>query len=230
MQTVKQLYRETYTGENVVTTLTYKDAQWTPEYEWVPNAITNIHTTSQAVIIGGGAHASWRHPEQGFDIAHLPRHKGGLFGTDRLQTYGTNKLFKEFAPDFLIIDDYEVDEIIETGYCNDNIVYAHANPILAHPGKFYLIPQDPSWNAGTIATYLACFDGHTKVYLLGFDGRQGDDLFYEKTMKIVFDLYPGVEFVRVAPTKDYYMPESWKYMVNLRQITFRDFVLEADIG
>jgi hypothetical protein len=230
MQTVKQLYRETYQGEHVVTVLTYKNATWLPEREWVPNAITNIHTTSQAVIIGGGSHASWRHEDQGFDISHLARHKGGLFGADRLQTYGTNKLFKEFSPDFLTIDDNEVDDILQSDYCDNNIVYAHANPILEHPGKFYLIPQDPSWNAGTIATYLACFDGHTKVFLLGFDGRQGDDVFYEKTMKIVFDLYPNVDFVRVAPTPEYYMPDSWKYNVNLRQITFREFVLEADIG
>jgi len=230
MQTIKQLYRESYKGEDVVTTLTYKNAQWTPEFEWIPNAITNIRTTSQAVVICASSKAEWRHEYQGFDINLLAIHKGGLFGADRLQTYGTNRLYKEFTPDFLIIDTKEVDEIVESGYCNDNIVYAHANPILDHPGKFYLIPQDPSWNAGTIAVYLACFDGHSKVFLMGFDGRQGDDVFYEKTLKLVFELYPNVDFVRVTPTSGYYMPESWKYQVNLRQITFREFVLEADIG
>jgi hypothetical protein len=230
MQTIKQLYRESYKGEDVVTTLTYKNAQWTPEYEWIPNAITNIYTTTQAIVIGGGSRASWRHEYEGFDIEHLARHKGGLFGSNKLQTYGTNRLYKEITPDFLVIDNKEVDGIIASGYCNDNIVYAHANPILDHPGKFYLIPQDPSWNAGTIATYLACFDGHTKIFLLGFDGKQGDDAFYEKTMKMVFDLYPEVDFVRVTPTPEYYMPETWKYNINLRQITFREFVIEADIG
>jgi hypothetical protein len=230
MQTIKKLYRESYTGEDVVTTLIYKNAQWTPEYEWIPNAITNIHTTSQAIVIGASSRAEWRHEYQGFDINLLATHKGGLFGADKLQTYGTNRLYKEFTSDFLIIDNKEVDEIIESGYCNDNIVYAHANPILDHPGIFYLIPQDPSWNAGTIAVYLACFDGHSKVYLMGFDGRQGDDTFYEKALKVVFELYPNVDFVRVTPTPEYYMPESWKFQVNLRQITFREFVLEADIG
>jgi hypothetical protein len=230
MQTVKQLYRESYTGEDVVTNLTYKNAQWTPEREWIPNTITNIRTTSQAIVIGASLKAEWRHEYQGFDINLLATHKGGLFGADRLQTYGTNQLYKEFTPDFLIIDTEEVAEIVESGYCNDNIVYAHANSILDHPGKFYLIPQDPSWNAGTIAVYLACFDGHSKVFLMGFDGRQGDDVFYEKTLKLVFELYPNVDFVRVTPTPEYYIPESWKYQVNLRQITFREFVIEADIG
>ena len=78
--------------------------------------------------------------------------------------------------------------------------------------------------------YLACFDGHKKIFFMGFDGRQGDDAFYDKTLKLVFDLYNQVDFVRVMPTVDYYMPESWKYVPNLRQITFRDFIIEADLG
>ena len=228
MQAIKQLYRENYTGESVVTNLTMKNGQWDFQREWIPNAITNIHTTSQAIIIGGGS--SWQHPTQGFDISHIARHKGGLYGVDKLQTYGTNGLYKKFKFDFLVIDDDHVNEILETDYCTDNIVYAHANAIIDNPGKFYLIPQDPSWNSGTIATYLACFDGHTKIFLLGFDGKHGEDLFYEKAMHQVFTLYPTVEFVRVCLTPEYYMPESWKYLVNLRQITFRDFVIEADIG
>ena len=92
------------------------------------------------------------------------------------------------------------------------------------------MPQGPAWNSGAIATYLAAFDGHKKVYMMGFDGRQGDDLFYEKTMGKVFDLYPEVDFVRVMPTEHFYTPESWKNYLNLRQIDFRSFVLEADIG
>ena len=64
---------------------------------------------------------------------------------------------------------------------------------------------------------------------MGFDGRQGDDVFYEKTLSIVFDLYSEVDFVRVMPTDTYYMPESWKYKVNLRQITFNNFIIEADL-
>jgi hypothetical protein len=49
-------------------------------------------------------------------------------------------------------------------------------------------------------------------------------------MKQVMDIYDDVDFVRVAPTKDFYMPESWKYQLNLRQISFKEFVIEADLG
>lgn len=228
MQTVKKLYRENYTGESVVTQLTYRDSEWVAESEWIPSGVENIYTTSQALIIGGGK--SWQEGQFEFDLSHIENHKGGLFGRNKLQTYGTNTLYKKFTPDFLVIDNDEAEELSQLEYCTENIVYAHATQILKYPGKFYLIPQDPSWNAGAIATYLACFDGHKKVFLMGFDGKQGEDAFYEKTMLTVFNLYPDVDFVRVAPTPYYYMPEAWKYVVNLRQVDFRGFVVEADIG
>jgi hypothetical protein len=228
MQTVKKLYRSTYTGEHVVTNATYANSKWTTNNEWVPSGVENIHTTTQALIIGGGS--SWQEGFSKFNLNHIKNHKGGLLGVNRLQTYGTNRLYKQYSPDFLIIDDNEADDIVTDGYFFNHIVYAHAPQILKYPGKFYLIPQDPSWNAGAVAAYMACFDGHKKVYLMGFDGQQGDDAFYEKAMLEVFKLYPDVEFIRVCPTPYYYMPESWKYAVNLRQVDFRGFVLEADIG
>ena len=45
----------------------------------------------------------------------------------------------------------------------------------------------------------------------------------------VFDLYSNVDFVRVMPMDSYRMPEPWKYILNLRQIDFRQFALEVDL-
>lgn len=228
MQQVKQLYRSNYTGENVTINIKYENSKWIPETEWIPSGVENTYTTSQALVIGNGP--SWQEGYWKFNLTHIKNHKGGLLGANRLQTYGTNQLYKKFTPDFLVVDDDEAREAVTSGYVNDHIVYAHATKILEYPGKFYLIPQDPNWNAGTVATYLACFDGHTKIFLMGFDGEEGNDAYYEKSMMSVFNTYPDVEFVRVCPTPYFYMPESWKYAVNLRQIDFRAFVLEADIG
>ena len=45
----------------------------------------------------------------------------------------------------------------------------------------------------------------------------------------VMNTYPDVQFVRVTYRPDYPMPEQWKYARNLRSLSYRDFVLEADI-
>lgn len=228
MQKIKKTYRDTYTGEEVITKLTYSGSAWEKETDFIPNTVTNIYTTTQALVIGGGQ--SWLDPQFGFDVTHIKNHKGGEFGRNRLQTYGTNSVYKLLPTDFLVIDDDKALELSLSPYARTNIVYAHASAILEYPGKFYLIPQDPSWNAGTIATYMACFDGHKKIFLLGFDGEQGADAFYTKTMEHVFNTYYDVDFVRVTPTPGYYMPEEWKYCVNVRQITMQQFVIEADLG
>lgn len=246
MQKIEKLYRDTYTGENVVTKLTYQAGNWDFEREEVPNQVTNNQISGRAIVFGNGE------SRKGLNMNAIAKHKGGLLASSALQTYGCNALYRDFTPNFLVANGSEaiVQEIAESGFTNNNIVYANASNILKYPGKFYLIPQDPSWNAGAIATYLACFDGHKTVYLAGFDGiddiTSGYNLytgtngyevpqygysedFFVKTMLEVFNTYNDVDFVRVTPTKDFRMPEAWKYVVNLRQITFREFVIEVDL-
>jgi hypothetical protein len=225
---IKRLYRENYFGEEVVTKLTYEGGQWQEERDWIMNQVSNTRTSSQAIVIGGGS--TWREGQFAFDTEHIKNHKGGLFAANKLQIYGANGIYDKIVPDFLIVDDDHADKVVADDITSECIVYAHAKAIIEYPGKFYLIPQDPPWNAGSVATYLACFDGHTKIFLMGFDGKEGDDFFYEQTMLQLFTIYSDVEFIRVAPTVDYYMPESWKYCPNVRQIDFRGFVYAADLG
>lgn len=225
---IKRLYRENYSGEEVVSKLTYEDGQWHEERDWIMNHVSNAKTSTQALVIGGGK--SWQEGQFEFDIAHVKKHKAGLFGINRLQTYGANGVYNKIVPDFLVVDDDHAEQAIRDDITRNTIVYAHARKIIEHPGKFYLIPQDPPWNSGTIATYMACFDGHNKVFLMGFDGKENQDTFYEKSMLQIFEMYNDVEFIRVAPTIGYYMPDSWLYCPNVRQIDFRQFVIEADLG
>lgn len=231
MQILKQLYRSSYSGENVVTQLTYENGEWTPETEAVQNSVFNTPTSSQAVAIASGATRS------NFELNFIATHKGGLFGADRLQSYGCNGLYKEFAPDFLIaVGDDHIEELAASDYPNDNIVYAHAQSVLQYPGKFYLIPQNIAYDAGAIAAYMACFDGHKKVFLLGYDSYVDDheshpnQTFFIKTLASVVKTYSDVDFVRVMPTTTYSCDTTLSSLINFRQITYRDFVLEADIG
>ena len=246
MQILKQIYRSGYGGENVVTSLTYVNQDWTPTTEFVPNGVFNTYTTTQAIAIGNGQ------SRLGFDLRHITNHKAGFGGADRLQSYGCNALYRDFTPDFLIaVGNKIVDEIAKSVYIRDNIVYAHGEHILAYPSKFYLIPQNVAFDAGSLAAYMACFDGHKKVFLLGYDNYDvyskvnnvykdtngyptGSDMqnsaFLSKSMQSVMTTYSDVEFVRVMPERTWWIPAEWSGLPNFRQINFRDFVLEADIG
>ena len=122
--------------------------------------------------------------------------------------------------------------------------------MLAHPNKFYLVPHDPYADAGTTAAYIACFDGHKKIFLLGFDGQEpanynnnvyADTNAYDSkttqvnpdkwhsNMKQLMQVYNDVDFVLVHKHKGYSIPNAWKGITNLRQLNHREFIIEADL-
>jgi len=227
MQKLKKIYRSSYAGEDIVSELVLANNEWEPQTEYVPNQVFNTHTTSQAIVIGNGP------SRQNFDLKLIERHRGGVLARDKLQSYACNLSFEEFSPDFLVTTDPEkVKYVAESGFCEDNIVYTNGQYVLQYPGKFYLVPQNPAYDAGSMAAYLACFDGHGKVFLMGFDrySTEVQDTFWVKTLASVMDTYEDVEFIRVCETKDYSCSVDLIRRPNFRQIDFRDFVLEADIG
>jgi len=247
MQKLKEIYRSNYAGETIVTDLTYQASSWEPTTEHIPNAVFNTHVTSQAVVIGNGE------SRLGFDLKHIARHQGGLLAADKLQSYGCNALYRDFTPDFLVATgDGIISEIAQSGYTAEHIVYTNAQYVLKYPSNFYIVPQNPTFDAGALAVYMACFDGHDKIFLLGYDSYHGEGImnnvykdspgylastvvedksvFWAKTMASVMRTYSNVDFVRVMPTADYWIPDELARIPNLRQIDFRGFVLEADIG
>lgn len=251
MQKISKLYRSNYEGEQIVRELILDHGAWNRSDEFVPNNVINLQISNRALVIGNGISRKSLYPK-GDLLKLIKNHRGGLMASGAFQTYGCNALYREFKPDFLVANGPGmISEIAMSGYCDANIVYSNSEAVLDYPGKFYLTPQNPHYDSGATAAYLACFDGHKKVYLMGFDGTSGEgnnyynayagtsnypktsdpstEAFTEKTMKHVMTAYSDVEFIRVVPTKGYYMPESWKYQINLRQITFRDFVLEVDL-
>jgi hypothetical protein len=248
MKQLKEWFRSDYQGEDVVTDLIHANQEWNLTKEFIPNSVFNNQISNKACIIGNGI------SRKDFPIKAVINHFGGLLAREKLQTYGCNALFRDHTVDFLVVSgeqDGIVSEVVNSGYCNNNVVYASATHIQNNPGQFYLIPQDPGWNAGTMAAYLAAFDGHQTIYLLGFDcqdtdhynynmyagthgyqtarNAQADSAFFTETMKQIFEVYSSVDFVRVTPTKYFWMPEEWKYVTNLRQIDFREFIYEADL-
>lgn len=249
MQKIKKLYRSTYEGEHLIREMSYRDGDWVKTSEFVPNVVENIQISGKAVVLGNGPSRAEHHPNL---FGLLKNHKGGLLASGRVQTYGCNAILRDFSPDFTVANDAMASELVNSGKCEDNIIYGTTDMVLAYPGKFYMVPQNPNWDSGATAAYLACFDGHKQVYLMGFDLHSGHsdhqynlysgtngypeaesqttESYFERSLLTLVKLYDDVEFIRVSPTREYYMPDSWKYQLNLRQITFRDFVIEVDLG
>ena len=250
MQKIKKLYRDSYEGENIIREMTYVSGEWEKTSEFVPSMVENQQTSGKAVILGNGPSRKELYYGDML-LSRLKTHKGGSQSFGAVQTYGCNAILRDFSPDFTIANDEMAAELVNTGKCDNNIIYGTGQMILKYPGKFYMIPQNPGWDSGALAAYLACFDGHKTVYLMGFDLHSGDidyqhniyagtngypqlrssttEEYFVASMKRVMDTYSDVDFVRVVPTPNFYMPEEWKYQLNLRQIVFWDFACEIDL-
>jgi hypothetical protein len=246
MQKLNKIYRANYGGERITTEAAFQGSEWLYKTEWVPTKVANNHLSKIATIVGNGS------SRQTFPIKLLMTHLAGRLGAKSMQTYACNAAYRDIDPTFLIAVGNDIcDEIANSGYCDRNIVYANSDKILKYPNQFYLIPQDFVSNAGSVATYLACFDGHEKVYLLGFDNGAGEyynnnmyagtngyadinqnysDDYWIMSMNQIMSLYSEVEFVRVCPTPEYECPPTWLKLPNFRQISFNQYIIEADLG
>ena len=246
MLKINKVYRKDYTGEDIVTERKHEDRVWVDTVETVPNSVTNNQISNRAVVLGNG-------PDRlGFNI-NLFKNPSGLLGAHTVQTYGCNALYRDYTPDFLVAvgNNGIVGEIANSGYTENNIVYTSAIHLLEFPNKFYLIPYDPYADAGSTALYLACFDGHKKIFMLGFDGQyqegQNDNVYagttgydplktdivddakWVENRKYLFDVYSDVEFVHVSQLGRSNVPEEFKHCPNFRHISHRQLVLEADL-
>jgi len=252
MQKLNQIYRKDYQGEDVVIDRVYKDAKWNPTTEFISKSFSSTPFSNRALVIGNGT------SRLDFKLRLILEYKEEnsnswkpALSTKRFSTYGCNAIYRDFRTDFLVATgDGIIDEIADSGVCTNQIVYANNIKLLEYPGKFNLIPQNPQFNSGAIAAYLAAFDGHKKIYLLGFDGNDTPNYnynvyagtanypdlnvtiledFWVQSMATVMISYPDTEFIRVAPVKSFRTPEMWKYCLNFRTIDFYQFTQEADV-
>lgn len=245
MLKISKRYRKAYTGEEIIQERVFESGQWNSTTEHVPNNIINNQISNRAVVLGNGP------SRQLFDVRHLLKHRSGLLGDKTLQSYACNAFYRDYKADFLVCSDRRIaKEIADSGYADNNIVYTRVDVTLEFPRKFYLIPHDPYADAGSTAAYIAAFDGHKRIYLMGFDGQDcqnhnqnvyagtngydsvdanvpGDK--WVENLGTIFRVYNDVDFVWVTEYGRQTTPENWKYCTNLRQINFRDFVLEADL-
>lgn len=252
---LQKLYRKSSTVEDVKVVGLYLDDKWNYQKEEIQLPQFN-NLSDHAVVIGNGKTC------HDFDLTQiLPYREVTEWGEvgpwihkrqiRNFFTYGCNAIYRNYKPDFIVANgDGVVQEIAESTVDKSNVIYTNSKNLQKYPGKFVFTPQNPEVNAGATAAYMAAFDGHKKVYMLGFDGIDSpknnynmfagtpnypaadhiiNEEYWVRSLSTVMSVYSDTEFIRVTPTTEFRQPEAWKYFLNYRQINFRKFVLEAGV-
>jgi hypothetical protein len=214
-------YRNDYAGEFVVLRTTWSGGKKEETREWVANPIENHHISGRAACIG-----STTDREQ-FNHAILQRHRGGLLGSKKLQTYGIGPIASDMRLDFTV-ESHNSELLQLKQYSEDNIVYTTARNCINTPGMFYLIPQNPQFLDLISLLYLAAFDGHQEIFMIGYnrDTPTENSKWVNQGCEI-FNAYSGVKFFMVGEKTN--MPSEWIECPNTSNLTTREFIGYCDI-
>lgn len=216
-------YRSDYAGEFVILETKWSGGKKSETREWIANPIENQHISGRAACIGSSV------DQTKFDYTKLQRHRGGLLGSKKLQTYGTGSVALEMRLDFTVeTDSTALNKILESGYQTNNIVYTTPRHCIAHPGEFYLIPLRPRIVDMATVVYLAAFDGHKEIFLLGYnDEASGGNNNWVGQLSNIFSSYAGTKFYLVGESTR--MPDAWVDCVNVRCMNYRDWIGYCDV-
>lgn len=219
---ITEQYRKDYTGEFIITNTLWAGGKKRTQREWIANPIENHHISGRAVCIGSTSIAE-------IDFRILPNHKGGLLGTKKLQTYGTGNIAKHIRLDFAVEKDETVlKELINQGYYKNNIIYTSPRNAIKYPGVFYTIPYNPPIITQNVLPYLAAFDGHKEIFLLGYhDDAELGHIDWKLQLEKIISAYSSTQFYHIGYSPQ--TPNSWKGYNNLTQMTYREFIHYADI-
>ena len=216
-------FRQDYVGEFVITGSTWGGGKKTETREWIANPIENQHISGRAACIGSAF-------DQGtFDYTRLQRHRGGLLGSKKLQTYGVGEIIPQMRLDFAVeTTPTKLKDIVKTEYQASNTVYTTPRNCIAYPGEFYLIPQNPNLLDIAQILYLAAFDGHQEIFMLGYNKETPvENSNWINHCRTVMDAYPGVVFYMVGESTN--MPDVWMEASNSKNLTYREFISYCDV-
>lgn len=216
-------YRIDYPGEFVITESKWSGGKKTETREWIANPIINKHISGRAVCIGSDQDRAQ------FDYARLARHRGGLLSSKKVQTYGVGSATQHMNLNFAVETNADqLKTIIETGYQQDNVVYTTPRNCVRFPEQFYLIPYNPVLADLVLAVYLAAFDQHTEIFLLGYtDETAPDNLHWINQLVTVFEAYAGTRFYLVGESTR--MPDVWADCANVQTQSYAEFISYCDV-
>ena len=216
-------YRQDYAGEFVILETRWSKGKKVERREWIENPIQNQHISGRAVCIGSSV------DRFRFDYTRLQRHRGGLLGSKKVQTYGVGDITQEMRLDFALESDQQkLKQILATKYQENNIVYTTPINCIDIPGEFYLIPQHPRLIDIAAILYLAAFDGHREIFLLGYNVETPvDQPSWTTQVRQVIDAYAGIKFYLIGEKSN--MHDVWMEAVNTEHLDYGDFIGYCDI-
>jgi hypothetical protein len=220
-----ELYRNEYEGEFVVTGVRYKDGKKEQEREWVDNPLQIKTISGRAVCVSNGPSI-----DDFYLQGLMKRH--GLLNTLALHVYATGNLYKQVKANFHVtFNKADLEDLIAQNLTENIIVYTNTSNCLKYPGEFFIIPYGIKSTQEAIAAWLACFDGHSEVYLLGYDQYTHDATRRQKMIDSVADViktYNSVKFFHVI--KDGETPNEWRQYPNIKTVTRNYFISRCDIS
>lgn len=216
-------YRSDYAGEFVVTETRWSGGRKQQQREWVANPIENHHISHRAACIGTMI------DQHLFDYTRLQRHRGGLLSSKKLQTYGTGRIAEQMRLDFAIETNAAVlQTLIDNGYASQNILYTTAKNCVAIPGEFYLIPYNQNFLTEITPVYLAAFDGHEEIFLLGYNNDSPiDNANWTDQLAKIFAAYAGTKFYLVGESTN--MQQSLFDLANVTSMSYRAWISYCDV-
>lgn len=216
-------YRSDYPGEFVILESKWSGGRKSETREWIPNPIENQHISGRAACIGSQI------DKYRFDYTRLARHRGGLLSSKKLQTYGTGNIALEMRLDFTVeTNGAQLELIHNANLQNDSVVYTTSRNCIRYPGEFYLIPQRPLIVDLATIIYLAAFDGHREIFLIGYNKELvgGRDSWIKDIVNI-FESYPTQFYLIGEPTN---MPDGWLECANVKTMDYLEWVSYCDIS
>ncbi len=220
---MKAMHRRDYSGEFIVVETKWANGLKEEKREWVANPIENHHISGRAAVIVSDA------DRDQFDYARLQKHRGGLLGKKRLQTYISGGLWKDMIADFWVCKDRtEMAAAVESRYDERSTVYTSPRMVLTYPGRLYLIPLAPNMDHAATAVYIAAFDGHQEVFILGGNNSTVWPTTESVTnIASVMKAYDETKFILVGTEKN--MPAVWRSLRNVSCQDYREWSSYCDV-
>lgn len=165
---------------------------------------------------------------------------------DKGIVYGCNAQYREYNPHYLVAVDVKmVNEIIDSGYHKQHQVWTNPNKGIRTKHNINFFSPHKGWSSGPTALWFAATQGHTSIYIFGFDyqglngkfnnvyadtfnyKRSSDSATYfgnwlsqtEKTIKE----FKHIKFFRVAESGAFIPDKLGPTLNNLSHISFEDF-------